>query len=150
MPAGDVLRRLFGRNPADGHLSPAAVLQEFEALPPEMQERVAQDLVALWGRFAHAVGGFSDGPPEESAETESAIASLEASEARMQATRGSEHAHYFYSVALMRLYLAALGGERSDPNLLRAATLVTDLIDRARGADEPRPLRPVVIDGGKS
>jgi hypothetical protein len=139
---------LFGRNPADGRLSPAAVLQEFGALPPEMQEQVAQDLAALWDRFAHAVGGFSDGPPEESGG--SAIASLEASELRMQATRGSEHAHYFYSVALMRHYLTALGGERSDPQLLRAASLVTDLIDKVRGAGEPRPHRPVVIDGGKS
>jgi hypothetical protein len=84
---------LFGRNPADGRLSPGAVHQEFEALPPEMQEQVAQDLAALWDRFAHAVGGFSDGSPEESGE--SAIASLDASELRMQATRGSEHAHYF-------------------------------------------------------
>jgi hypothetical protein len=93
MPAGDVLRRLFGRNPAERRLSPGAVLQEFDALPPEMQEQVAQDLAALWDRFAYAVGGFSNGSPEEG--RESAIASLEASERRMQATRGSEHAHYF-------------------------------------------------------
>jgi hypothetical protein len=139
---------LFGRNPAERRLSPGAVLQEFDALPPEMQEQVAQDLAALWDRFAYAVGGFSNGSPEEG--RESAIASLEASERRMQTTRGSEHAHYFYSVALMRHYLTALGGERSDPDLLRAATLVTDLIDTVRGAGEPRLHRPVVIEGGKS
>jgi hypothetical protein len=115
-----------------------------------MQDQVAQDLAALWDRFAPAIGGYSDDPPEGSGETESAITSLEASELRMQATRGSEHAHYFYSVALMRFYLTALDGERSDPNLLRAASLVTDLIDRVRGADGPRPHRPVVIDGGKT
>jgi hypothetical protein len=150
MPATDVLRRLFGWNPADARLAPGTVLQEFSALSPEIQNRVAQDLVALWDRFAQTVGECHDVSSQESDETKRAIASLEASEERMRGTRGSDHAHYFYSVALMRLYLAALAGDRSDPDLLLAADLTTRLIDEARDADEPRPHRPVLIEGGKS
>ncbi|WP_147282452.1 hypothetical protein [Microvirga subterranea] len=135
-----VLRHLQERFPslplgslsdADAEPDPVElVMEEFDRLEPEQQDKVAKNLALLWNSFTGAFGGVSGFQAASPTEQQSYVEKLEAAARRMEAARGTEAAFHYVTVELIRQYIAFLQVGSTEQRAVALARRVAPLIDR--------------------
>jgi hypothetical protein len=108
------------------------LLEDFESLEVDQQDKAAKNLALLWGHFEASFGGLTG--YLGSAETEQLLylEKLKAASNRMRLAHGTDGAVHYVTVALMHQYVGGFQESRSDEAAMTLATWVSGLIDRGR------------------
>jgi hypothetical protein len=109
------------------------LLDDFQSLEMDQQDRAAKNLALLWRCFEDSFGGLSG--YLGSAETEQVLylEKLKAASDRMRLAQSTDGAVHYVTVALMRQYVGCFQEGRSDEAAMALAAWVSGLIDRGRG-----------------
>jgi hypothetical protein len=130
-------------DPADEVDPVLLVMEEFEVLGPDQQEKVARSLALLWNSFTGVFGGVSGFRNASAVEQRAYSEKLEAAAERMRAARGTDAAFHYVTVELIRHYVAFLLIGSTDPKAVALARLVAPLIDRGHKLGAEPYLRSV-------
>jgi hypothetical protein len=108
------------------------LLEDFQSLAIDQQDKAAKNLALLWGHFEASFGGLTG--YLGSAETEQLLylEKLKAASNRMRLAHGTDGAVHYVTVALMHQYVGGFQESRSDEAAMTLATWVSGLIDRGR------------------
>lgn len=107
-----------------------AIMDDFEKLGHEQQDKVAKNLALLWNSFTSVFGGVTAFQSASPAEQRAYVEKLEAAAHRMEAAKGTEAAFHYVTVELIRQYIAFLQIGSTDQRAVALARLVAPLIDR--------------------
>jgi hypothetical protein len=108
------------------------LLEDFQSLAIDQQEKAAKNLALLWGHFEDSFGGLSGYLGSLETEQLLYLEKLKAASDRMRQARGTDGAFHYVTVELMRQYVGCFQESRSDEAAMTLATWVSDLIDRGR------------------
>ena len=107
-------------------------MNEVEALPSESRDRVAVELTRLWTWLSlefHGPAGFLNrSEPEQDAYIDKLMLVVE----RSRGMKETDLGRYYYSSAMLGLFIKALRGRRGDPDQLALSSLVASLVERGR------------------
>lgn len=108
------------------------LVDEVEALSPERRDRAALELARLWSwlneEFGGLTGFLSRSEPEQDAFLDRLMLVVERSEAMKETDLG----RYYYSSAMLGLFIKALRSRKGDPDQLALSSLVASMVERGR------------------
>jgi len=108
------------------------LVEEFDSLDDGRRDLVCQQLDRLWTWLLHAFdgpAGFLSRPPEDQSEF---LGKLEIAEEKSHSLRQTESGAYYYSAALLVLYLRGIQTGKTDPDTLTLSARVAWGVNRGR------------------
>jgi hypothetical protein len=124
---------LASANPDEAELDPASeIIEEFQRLGPDQQDKSAKNLALLWRHFEDSFGGLSGFLASPETEQSLYLDKLKTASDRMKLARGSAVAFHYVTVEMMRLYVGCLRASRSDETAIALARYASALINHGR------------------
>jgi hypothetical protein len=108
------------------------LVEEFDALDVQRRDLVCQQLDRLWTWLLYAFDGPAGFLSQSSNAQSEFLGKLEIAEERSHSLRQTESGAYYYSAAMLVLYLRGIQASKTDPDTLTLSARVAWGVNRGR------------------
>jgi len=108
------------------------LVAEVEALSPERRDRAAVELARLWSWLNEEFGGPTGFLNRSESEQAAFLDRLSLVVERSEGMKETDLGRYYYSSALLGLFINALRSRQGDPDQLALSSLVASMVEHGR------------------
>lgn len=128
-----MFRFLKRRNAAPDGASPERrLIAELEALDPARLDAAALELERLWAWFTDQFGGTAPFLEKPASEQDAYLDRLNQAVTRSESLKDSELGRFYYSSAILKLFVTGLRSGDSSPDVLALSARVAWMLNHAR------------------
>ena len=109
-----------------------ALVGEVEALPPERRDRAAVELARLWAWLSQEFGGPAGFLNRSEPEQDAFLNRLSLVVERSEGMKETDLGRYYYSSAMLGLFINALRSRQGGPDQLALSSLVASMVEQGR------------------